>query len=243
MKAFCLAVIVAFASQPALAAEKKPEKSEFLSPKEVEAEGKGALVTVLAYFAESDNDLKKLLEKRSDLAAKIKRFEDSGDAPNSLEKAKKDLSATKEAVLKQQVKLVVGMVPADQFDTLQAVVKRLPDARFVIRPKTKEEGAKNAAFFCSGLIQFMDKDHRDVLKRVHDVMVEKGKAEKTLKDADDPIDKEKLQKKLKDLQAKIESDTKAATESRHALIRRLIDELNEGRGVPPVKLHPVFDKD
>lgn len=240
MRSYCLAIIIAVTSQSPLVAE---EKSEFLSPEEVEGEAKGALVTVLDYFAKNDKDLKDLIKERDDLAAKVKRLMGSGDAPKSLEKAKKDLTETKASVLNQQVKLVVGMVPPDQFNKLQNKAKRPPDIRFVIRPQTPEEGAKMDATYCSGLLQFADKDHRAILKRIEDLSAEKARLEKVLKDADDPTDKENLQKKLTENKTMTDSENRAAKESRDKLLRRFVDELNEAKGVPPIKLHSLTDKE
>jgi hypothetical protein len=240
---YLFAAIVVVTTQPALAADEQPKKPEFLSPQEVEGEAKRALVTVLGYFADSDKELKTFLMTRDGLVPKIKELKESGETPKTLEKTKKDRVEPKTAVLKQQASLVEGLVPPDGFNTHQNAVKRPPDYWVTLSPKTKEEGAKNAATYCSGLLQFIDKDHRAVLKRVHGLESDKAKFEKSLKLAEDPADKETLQKKLKDTQAKLDAEAKAAADSRRALLLRLVEELNEGRGVPPAKLYSTSDKD
>lgn len=234
---YILAVFVLASGQQAVPAGGPPKRSEFLSPQEVEGEAKGALVTVLAYFAESDKDLKTLLMTRDELASKLKKLKDTGEAPRSVEKMKRDLSNEKAAVLTKQVSLVDALVPSDRFNTYQDAVQRPPDFRLARRSETKAEEARKAATELSRLLQFVDNDYRAVLKRVRSLESRDLKIQEALKLAEDATDKQTLQRKEKDIRHEIDAAGNAAIESRRALLRRLIDEINEDRGVPPVRLY------
>lgn len=240
MCSYILAVIALVSGQKAVPDAGPSKTSECLSALEVEGEAKGALATLLVNLAASDMDLKKLLTIRDELVSKLKKLQDTGEAPRSLEKTKKDLSDAKEAVLKQQVKLVDGLVPRDTFSTLQDAVKRPPNVRWAYRGRTKAEETTIAATYVGGLIQFIDNDYRALLKNAYELESGRLKTEEGLKLAEDPTDRQRLQAKHKQILGLIAASTKAATERRKALLHRLIDELNEGRGVPPITLHSVL---
>jgi predicted nucleic acid-binding Zn-ribbon protein len=213
-----------------------PAETEYKTGKEVEAEAKEALSSLLDYLGDSDKKLKEAIKEREGAAQKVKRLKDLGEAPNSLREATRVLEQRKKAVVTRQSELVVGMLPADSYDKLRPGIKKV-GVIFQYEPKEKAEKARQLAGHFSGLIQFADTKYREALKSIDDQAADLKKYQAALSEATDDADKEKIKKKLADAKAKQESASKSAAQLRKAYVGRLVWELSDGSGVKPTRTH------
>lgn len=206
--------------------------SEYKTKEEVEAEAKEVLSGLLGYLAGSDEKLKQAVRARDEAAQKVKRLKDGGEAPNSLRDAIKECDKLKKAAVACQTELVVGLLPADAYDSLRPGVKK-KGFIFQFVPKEKADRARQLASHFSGLVQFADTKYRDALKEIRDQSAARTKYQADIREATDTTDKEAIKKKLADAEAKWESASKTATRLRKGYVERLSRELYERSGVKP----------